>query len=234
LTAAPDQLVVAAVASAAPCNEQFRRRAGRTGATTPPTIIDIYSTHRHARRVIRPRVKAKLAIAIGACGLLGAFWYFLSRPTGLPRIQLANGGEFRVIQMTYTPRSSIDTRAHNIGCAPAYQFKLWKLLPAVLQTNVPYPKTGISGSESSHPALSIWWAYIDPKTGKPEIGPTDDVVTILDSGEQLKPVWPFPREEGYRQIFITDPPPKSKRLRFLVSAEEQPVVFSIENPAYRK
>jgi hypothetical protein len=188
------------------------------------------------RRVIHRRsVKAKLAIVIGVCGLLaGVLWCFPSRPAELPRIRLPDGGEFRVIQMTYTSRSSIDTRAHNIGCAPAYQFQLWKLLPTLLRSSVPYPNVGISGSESDHPALSVWWAYIDPNTGKPEIGPTDDVVTILDNGEHLKPVWPFPRAEGYRQIFITDPPPTSQRLRFRLAAEEQPIEFSIENPAYKK
>jgi len=72
-------------------------------------------------------VKAKLAIAIGVCGILGgAQWYFLNRPADLPRIRLPDGGEFRVVQVTYTPDSSVGTYEHNIGAAPKYRFQLWR------------------------------------------------------------------------------------------------------------
>ena len=42
------------------------------------------------------------------------------------------------------------------------------------------------------------------------------------------------QRKQYRQIFITDPPTNSKRLRFRLSAEDQPVEFSIENPAFQE
>jgi hypothetical protein len=179
-------------------------------------------------------VKAKLAIAVGVCGLLGgALWYFLSRPAELPRIRLPDGGEFRVVQVKFTPNSSVDGHVHNLGAAPAYRFTLWRLLPKSLQSRIPYPSTGIGYQSSYHPAISIWWAYINPKTGKPQFGPSDYVMTILDNGEQLEQVWPELTDD-YRQIFISDPPTTSRHLRFRLSAEDQPVEFSIENPAYKK
>jgi hypothetical protein len=56
---------------------------------------------------------------------------------------------------------------------------------------------------------------------------------ILDNGEEQKYDWPDPRDD-YRQIWVHDPPTNSKRLRFKLSAHDQPVEFSIENPAYGK
>jgi hypothetical protein len=142
-------------------------------------------------------------------------------------------GSFEFVQVTYTPRASEDYE-HNIGAAPAYQFALWRRLPKFLQSRISYPNTGIGYQGSDHPFISIWWAYIDPKTGKPELGPSGYALMILDDGEVRKAGWPHGTDEGFRQIFITDPPTTSKRLRFRLSAEEQSVEFSIENPAYRK
>ena len=164
----------------------------------------------------------------------GTFILIRSQRPDLPRIPLPDGGEFRVVQVTYTPKAS-ESHEHNIGAAPKYQFTLWKMLPRAIQARVSYPHDGIGYTSSNRPALSIWWAYFVPKTGKPELGPTDYVVTTLDNGEELEyRDWPNPTDEGYRQIFITDPPTHSKRLRFRLSAEDQPVEFSIENPAYRE
>jgi hypothetical protein len=181
-------------------------------------------------------VKTKLAITIGIGGMLaiGLGWHYLKRPAELPRIRLPDGGEFRVVQVRFTPNSSVDGHEHNLGAAPAYQFTLWRLLPKSLQSRIPYPRTGIGSPQGSdHPAISIWWAYINPKTGKPQFGPTDYFTTFLDNGEQLEQDWPDLADD-YRQIFIRDPPTTSRHLRFRLSAEDQPVEFSIENPAYRK
>jgi hypothetical protein len=152
----------------------------------------------------------------------------------LPRIRLTDGGEFRVFQIRYTPNPS-ESYEHSLGGAPRWQWTLWRSLPNSLQTRVPMPRAGIESDSSDHPALSIWWAYIDPKTGKREIGPTSSVTIILDNGGQLTTSdWPNPTGEGYRQILIVDPPTSSRRLRFRLSAEDQPVEFSIKNPAYEK
>jgi hypothetical protein len=227
-------LMEGAKAAKLPLNLQARG-VGETACFQPPETPPFVLSAARASCYPIPSVKAKSAIAMGVCGLLGgALWYFLSRPAELPRIRLPDGGEFRVVQVKFTPNSSVDGHEHNLGPAPAYRFTLWRLLPKSLQSRIPYPSTGIGGQSSYHPAISIWWAYIDPKTGKPALGPTDYVVMILDDGEQRKYDWPEPAEGGYRQIWVDDPPTTSRHLRFRLSAEDQPVDFTIENPAYKR
>jgi hypothetical protein len=180
-------------------------------------------------------VKAKPAIIIGVCGVLagGLGWYYFNRAADLPRIQLANGGEVRVLQVRYTPKSSVGTYEHNLGGAPLWQWTLWRKLPNSLQEKMSMPRLGVGSISSHRPAISVWWAYIDPKNGKPELGPPGSVTIILDSGDQLPSDWPNDTAEGYREIYIVDPPANSKRLRFQISSEYEPFEFSIENPAFK-
>lgn len=176
---------------------------------------------------------SKVALLLGVGGLfLILAWNFLPRAARLPHIRLPNGGEFRVLKVTYPPGPS-EPREHAIGAAPKAAFWIWHRLPKPLQDRIPYPDTGSANLGSSHPGISIWWAYIAPKTGLPQLGPTDYALTTLDSGEQLGPIWPPPVEEGYRQIFLADPPHHSRKLHFRLSAEGQPVEFELANPAYR-
>jgi hypothetical protein len=180
----------------------------------------------------RAAVKRKVILTTTLSALLlgGACLLSFHRAAPLPRIQFSDGGEFRVVQVTYTPFAS-ESSDHAIGSAPRMQFWLWNHLPKALQAKVPYPNSGISYGLSDHPALSIWWAYIDPTTHKPEVGSTDYVITTLDSGERLNRIWSEP-SEGHRQIFLTDPPRHSKRLHFQLGVEDHPVEFSIDNPAF--
>jgi len=182
-------------------HEGSRRKGSGSGSGSVRDPFLISPVRRRIAVLSRAGVKAKLAIIVGICGMMGgASWYFLSRPADLPRIRLADGGEFRVVKVTYTKESSVERHEHNIGAAPEYQFALWRMLPKSAQSRVPYPHTGIGELSSTHPAISIWWAYVDPKTGKPELGPSDYVLMILDNGEERKCGWPSPSED-YRQIW---------------------------------
>jgi hypothetical protein len=177
-------------------------------------------------------VKPKVILATTLFALLlgGLCVLSLHRRASLPRIRLADGGEFRVLKICYGREND-----HHLGGAPSSFFSAWNHLPKQLQRVIPYPNTGVTSLSpfpESPPALSIWWAYIDPRTHKPEIGSTDYVITTLDSGERLGRIWPSPGDD-YRQIFLNDPPAHSKYLRFEFAAEEQAVEFSIANPAYK-
>ena len=181
----------------------------------------------------RAAVKRKVIFAISLFALLlssGCLLYF-HRGAPLPRIRFSDGGEFRVLQICYGTEND-----HHLGGAPGSLFSLWEHLPKQLQSIVPYPDVGVSGLSPfpNKPAISIWWAYIDPLTHKPEFGPTSGVVTTLDSGERLERISSHQAGEGYRQIFLNDPPRYSKRLHFQFATEDHPVEFSIENPAFEK
>jgi hypothetical protein len=113
----------------------------------------------------------------------------------------------------------------------------WSHLPTPLQRVIPYP-----GGNSAlfpypnHTALSLYWGFIDPVTQKAEFGPSGDVLMTEDSGKQTNLGWPDPftgpKGEGYRQIFVDEPPSGSRSLRFRVPVEEETVEFTIHNPAY--
>jgi len=166
--------------------------------------------------------------------MIAGGWLFVRSPQPyLPRIKLPDGGEFRVFKITYTRGPSVDSYEHHLNAAPRYQFLLWRFLPQFLQQKISFPDTGLGGESSYKPMISIWWAYIDPKTGRPMLGPTDYATTTLDDGSQLRKDWPSPNDD-YRQITITDPPTHSKFLHLRLSAEDHPVEFAIENPAYEK
>ena len=150
---------------------------------------------------------------------------------GLPKIPLRGGGEFRVYQIRYTPGPS-DFSDHNLHCSKL-SWVLWRSLPSALQDRVPTPSEGISGMVSDHPVLTLWWTWIEPKTRKPMLGPSGDVLMTLDSGERLNLGWADPSDD-YRQIFITDPPMNSKYFRFHVPVDDESVDFTIKNPAYRR
>jgi hypothetical protein len=91
---------------------------------------------------------------------------------------------------------------------------------------------------SNRNALSIYWTWIDPKTGKHELGPSGDVILTMNSGEQVNLKWPDPFDDykgaGYRQIFVDEPPRDSRFLRFHVPVEDEAVDFTIANPAFGK
>src|SRR6266550_7504345 len=177
-------------------------------------------------------MKRKVIVALAVVALLGgACLLYFHRTVLLPRIRFSDGGEFRVLQICYGTEND-----HHLGGAPGSLFWLWNHLPKQLQRIVPYPDVGVSGVAPfpNTRAISVWWAYIDPLTHKAEFGPTSGVVTTLDSGERLERIWSEPAEEGHRQIFLHDPPRYSKRLHFQLAAEDHPVEFSIENPAFEK
>src|SRR6266480_3330080 len=106
------------------------------------------------------------------------------KPALLPRIALIGGAEFRVFKVSYTPHAS-ESWEHNLESAPQALFWLRNLLPASIRLKVPEPNRGIGWASSNHPALSIWWARIDPATHQPKLGPSGEVVMTLDSGEQV-------------------------------------------------
>ena len=60
----------------------------------------------------------------------------------------------------------------------------------------------------------------------------------MDSGEQVNLKWPYPfddiKGDGYRQIFVDEPPRNSRFLRFHVPVEDEAVDFTIANPAFEK
>ena len=180
------------------------------------------------------KMKSKILLAIGVVMLVvGATVGIWPRPEFF-RTPLKDGAEFRVVQVTYTRRGS-ESNEHNIGSAPRWQFWAWRKLPKFLQAKVPFPENGIGYQGSFGPALSVWWTYIDPKTKQPELGPTDYAIVTTDSGDRIHANWPDPTDEGFRQIFITDPPKNSRRLKFRVMAwDDEWVDFSLENPAFEE
>jgi hypothetical protein len=169
--------------------------------------------------------------------VLAAGWFFREPP--LPRFPLRDGGEFRVYQIVYTSGPS-DSFEHNLH-APRLRWRVYRRLPDFIRWRIPAPGEGVGGLSSRLPMLSIWWGYVDPKTGQPEIGPAGDVLMTLDSGEVVNLGWPSPYDDesvpsfpSYRQITVTPPPMNSRTLAFEVPTEGGTVRFTIENPAYRR
>jgi hypothetical protein len=179
-----------------------------------------------SRISVNPKViltTCAVALLLGVTCLLG-----LHRAGSLPRIRLSNGGEFRVLKVCYGREND-----HHLGGAPKSFFWAWNHLPKHLQRVIPYPDAGVSGLSpvAGKAAVSIWYADIDPGTGKPLLGPADYALITLDSGERLGRVWPEPADD-YRQIFLHDPPRHSKYLHVELGAEYDPVAFSVVNPAF--
>jgi hypothetical protein len=174
--------------------------------------------------------RTKRVASVAICGLiLVLISLFVLRRPALPIVRFADGSEFRVLQVKYTASPS-EPSEHALGRAVNWRFWIWERLPGILQNRIADPNA-VSGFGSNRPALSIWWAYIDPKTRRPLVGPTSFVSPKLDSGRRLNPVHSAPADE-YRQIFLVDPPRHSKRLRFELTTEDHPVEFSIDNPAF--
>jgi hypothetical protein len=163
-------------------------------------------------------------------GMVAIACWIWQRP-GLPRFRLSDGGEFRVLKITYLSKGS-EYHEHNLNAPPAWRFALWRALPDALQGHIDYPDEGIGAQSSDHPAISIWWAWFDPKTSEPVLGPAGDVWMTLDSGERFNLNWPDPAED-YRQILIVDPSRTSRTLTFDVPVVDDVVHFTIDNPAYR-
>ena len=149
----------------------------------------------------------------------------------LPRIPLRDGGECRVLRVTYTAGPS-DSTDHNLYVARG-RLWLYRHLPASFQQRFSEQIRGIGYQSSDHPALSIWWAHFEAATHKPMLGEAGDVLMTEDSGKQTNLGWPDPAED-YRQIFIADPPTDSKRLRFQFPIWGEEVTFTIDNPAYHR
>jgi hypothetical protein len=130
----------------------------------------------------------------------------LGRSERLPRIPLQGGGEFCVVKICYGP-----SEVHRLGGSPRVVLELWDRLPHSLQTRLPAPTYGDTAlvPRPNRNALSIYWTWIDPKTGKHELGPSGDVIMTMDSGEQVNLKWPDPFDDykgaGYRQIFVDEP-----------------------------
>jgi hypothetical protein len=170
------------------------------------------------------RVKVwRIAICLGAV-LLGAAAIIAHRGASLPRIKLPDGGEFRVLQVGYGTE-------HRLGGAPPAIHWVWDHLPLFLRAQIRQPPLGTSGVGSDKAALSIWWGWFDRATGKPLLGPSDNAVMSLDSGERINLGWPEPVDD-YRQIFIIDPPRHSRVIRFHVVTNDERVDFAIKNPAF--
>jgi hypothetical protein len=159
-------------------------------------------------------------LAVGA-------WLFQAQP--LPHMRLADGGEFRVVKVVYGTEQD-----HYLHGAPKFFFTFWERMPGWLQRVVPYPWTGLSGEIPRGAGISIWWAWFDPETGRPELGPSGDGVMTLDSGERVPFPYPNPADD-YRQILIPNPPRDSQWLHFSVPVNEleKPTEFTIRNPAWR-
>ncbi|RYD84980.1 MAG: hypothetical protein EOP84_03920 [Verrucomicrobiaceae bacterium] len=168
------------------------------------------------------------AVAIAAVLLFGAIWMLIvvTSPK-LPRKQLAAGGEFRVVQVTY---GAGKMERHFLGRSPEFTFWMHRHLPPSLQNRIPFPNEGLSASGHVDRVISIWWAWFGP-SGNPQVGPTDYPLMTLDSGKQVRLGWPKPSNE-FRQTIVTNPPTDSRRLRFSLLVEEEQVDFEIVNPAF--
>jgi hypothetical protein len=184
------------------------------------------------------RSTTMLALSASALFVGGVWLVLFMSPTKSPTIPLSEGGEFRVIQVIYSAQRS----DHVLGGAPKHIRRLWSHSPSLLQRVIPEPTPPYSTSFPPMPAISIWWTWIDPTTGRPELGPSGDALLTLDDGRQISLQYPDPvhtrddeeRDPGYRVIWIHDPPADSKRLRLHVPVEGEAVDFEIENPGYRK
>ena len=94
-------------------------------------------------------------------------------------------------------------------------YRTWDRLPSAAKRFLPSPSRADYGHvprESS--VVSIFWAWIDPATGKPTVSPSGEVLMITDSGKQEKLDTPYPFDAymggNFRQIYI-DPPPRDQR-----------------------
>ena len=182
-------------------------------------------------------VKRKAAIAVisAAALVLGGGWFIQwTKARSLPRIPLKGSGEFRVVRICYGGEG-----AHHLGQSSRQYVWFWDRLPGWVQRQVPQPSVGDSALVPfpDHMALSIYWGWIDPATGKASTGPSGDVVMTIDAGVQKNLGWPYPfnhNGEGYRQIFVDEPPRDSRKLHFRVPVEEEAVEFTIDNPAFGK
>jgi hypothetical protein len=186
---------------------------------------------------------SKTLRALALCGCIGIAisLVFFFRSPDLPRVALRGGGEFRVVQVIHTENED-DPHDHEFGGAPKALRRLWSRLPAFVRRAIPEPEEPYTESFPTTPAISIWWVHIHPMTGRPELGPSGDVVMTLDGGERIKLDYPNPvggrdgetDDPGYRVIWIYNPSSDSKRLRFRVPVEEEFAEFEIANPAYPK
>jgi len=192
------------------------------------------------RAMVQKPPSATIRFMLGIVGLLALALLFSWQYTrqSYPHLHLRDGSDFRVVKITYTAQAS-DSTDHNIG-ASRFRWWLWRHLPSELQNRMATPGYGIGNQASDHPAISIWWAWINPNTQIPDLGPSGDVILTTDSGHQQNLGWPDPADDGtpsgpaYRQIFVTDPPTDSPHLTFDVPVEEEIVHFTIKNPAYRQ
>lgn len=183
------------------------------------------------RRAVAGAVVVMLLIA-GGLALLSLFpTVNLPGRPGLPSIRLPDGGQFQVVQVRHTNKATHESE-HALGRWPRVTSWIRARLPQPLQAKIDPPVD--TGYGSRAPALSVWWAYIEPRTGKPQLGETSHALVSTDSGRYLAPIWPRPPHEGeYRQIFLIDPPTDSRHLHFRLTVEGvHPVNFTIVNPAY--
>lgn len=163
--------------------------------------------------------------------VLGAVWLVrVDHAAGLPRGRLADGGEFRVLQVTY---GAGDASMHHLGRAPAPLFWLWRALPNLVRGVVPSPNEGLTSEEREGRAISIWLGWFDSSTNKPLLGPADDPMLTLDSGERVNLGWILPAQDSdLRQMFVCEPSQDSKRLHISLWLNEQWVEFALDNPAF--
>lgn len=177
-----------------------------------------------------------LTLSIFACSLvLGSFLllpgaieirqYITPSNSPLPRVPLKGGGEFRVVKVGYGTR-------HQHGRDPEVSFWLWNHLPAWLQARIPYPEEG-AGIGTSVPSVAIWWAWFDPKTRAPMLGPTGSGEVVFDSGA-TRSLRPESVSAGdIRPLLILEPPQDSKHLKVRIPVNDEPVEFQLANPAYQ-
>lgn len=179
--------------------------------------------------------KVALAVVVSLVALIagGVWWSLREEVADLPRIPLKGGGEFRVVKIAYGT-----AEAHRFGGAPRAVLWVWDRLPNAMRDRLPVPSGGeVLVPINGRKALSIYWGWIDPATGTATLGPSGNVIMTTDPGEQRDTDWPSPFEykrEGYRQIYVDEPPRDSRRLHFRVPVEDETVEFTIENPAFGK
>ena len=134
-----------------PCSQTTCARAGPAPA---PHVAD-----RSPLGQLLADVKRYVPIVFAAVLLVGTnWWFFAGRGAELPRKQLSDGGEFRVIQVTY---GAGEAEQHYLNRAWEPLFSMWRCLPRFLQSRVPFPDEGLSTSNHSDRVISIWWTWFD-------------------------------------------------------------------------
>ena len=159
-------------------------------------------------------------------GLAGLYITILLNSDELPAVVLRNGGEVRVLKASFGTN-------HSLGRAPEIFYRTWYGLPKLMRGIFPPLPRGAFGQMTDEPSVSVWWAWFDPLTGKAKDAKASRATMILDSGERVQLDW-IHAENKQRQILISDVPFDSSTLTFLFAVNDEPLSFSVDNPAFRQ